>query len=538
MSLEKIRKPVQVLPEEVVRRIAAGEVIVRPASVVKELMENAIDADAKQIKVEIKGGGKNLIRVTDDGIGMTRADVRLAVSRYATSKLKSIDDLNRIESYGFRGEALAAIAAVSRLTIDTNIDESLPGTRLEVEGGDIKEISETVRARGTTVTVKALFFNLPVRRTFLKSEGYELRLIVDVFRNYALAFPQVGFELLSNDRPLVKLPPIGSVRERLGMLFEKKVVEGLIEFRVDNPILSLSGFLSDPGQIKGFSDIQAVFFNRRPVRSQIIVKAAYDGYGPLLKSGHPNFLLFLETDPARLDVNIHPTKQEVKFADERFLFDFISEAVRKRLGVQHRVHFEESGLLEPVSLFDDSVPSDFWQLHSSYILAQVASGYVIVDQHAAHERIIFEELVYRREGAKPQGLLFPITIELRAEEFEAYEKIREKLANMGMVTNVFSGRTVVIETVPAGSFMGKEELREFFAELAQMNLENMTVEKELAKLFACKGAVKAGQRLSPEEMAALFNRLFACREPYFCPHGRPVIIKFTIEDLERRFGRI
>ncbi len=532
------RRPVRLLPEEVVRAIAAGEVIVRPASVVKELMENAIDAEAKRIKVEVKAGGKNLIRVTDDGCGMTRDDVRLAVARYATSKLSSVDDLKRIKSYGFRGEALAAIGAVSWMTIETNYDETVAGTRVEIEGGDIKEIAEVARARGTTVTVRALFFNLPVRRSFLKSDNYELRLITDVFRNYALAFPDIGFELISNERVLVNLPPTTFLRERLKALFDRTVVESFVEFRVDNPLLSLHGFFAEPSQVKGFYDVQAVFLNRRPVKSQTITRAVYDGYGPMPSSSNPNFIVFIETDPVHLDVNIHPTKQEVKFADERFLFDFVSEAVRRGLGVKRRSELEDTGLFQQVGMIREEVsPSDFWQLHNSYILAQVASGYVIVDQHAAHERIIFEELLNQRQQVKTQGLLFPITIEITSEEFEAYERVRDRLARMGMETKVFSGRTIVIESLPAGSFMGKDDVREFFAELAKLNANQTVPEQELIKLFACKGAVKAGQRLSAEEMASLINRLFACREPYFCPHGRPVIIKITLEDLERRFGR-
>lgn len=533
------RKPVRQLPDEIVRRIAAGEVIVRPASVVKELLENSIDAEAGRIRLEIKAGGKNLIRVTDDGIGMSRNDVRQAVARYATSKLCSVEDLTRIQSYGFRGEALASIAAVSRMTIETNIAETEPGTRLEVEGGETKEIAEIAHPPGTTVTVKALFYNLPVRRAFLKSESYELRLVAEVFRNYALAYPELGFEFLSNDRLVVNLPPVNSFRERLFGLLDRQVVEGLVEFRVDNPVLSLHGFFSDPSQLKGFSLLQLVYFNHRPVRSSTVTRAIYDAYRPLPSGQHPNFIIFIQTDPSRLDVNIHPTKQEVRFADERFLFDFVSEAVRKGLGVQQRAQLEDTGLFteEKIS-WDGDFPGGFWQLHNSFIFAQVASGYVIIDQHAAHERILFEEILHRQQEVKPQGLLFPVTLNLNADEFEAYERISDRLRQMGLETKIFSGGTVVVETVPAGSFMGKDELEEFFAELAKTSLEKSVVEQELAKLLACKGAVKAGQRLTQDEMVSLINRLFACREPYFCPHGRPVIIKMTIEDLERRFGRI
>ncbi len=532
------RKPVKILPEEVVRRIAAGEVIVRPASVVKELIENALDAGAGQVKIEARAGGKNLIRVVDNGIGMTREDARLAIWRYATSKLQTVDDLTKIFSYGFRGEALAAIAAVSRMTIETNTDDRQPGTRVEVDGGEIKEISETVRVPGTTVSVRMLFFNLPVRRAFLKSDSYELRLIVEVFRNYALAFPQVGFELISNDRVLAKLPPVDSLRERLASVIDRQTAEAMVEFKFDHSSLNVLGFLSDPSQVKGFYDVQAVFFNRRPVRSQIVTKAVYDGYGPVVAGKTPNFVIFIETDPGRLDVNIHPTKQEVKFADERFLFDFISEAVRNGLGIhQRKKFFPEDNLVQDALVSKETGAEDFWQLHNSYIFAQVASGYVIVDQHAAHERILYEEIKSRQRGSPAQGLLFPVIIELNPEEYEAFEYCQLVLAELGVEAKSFSGRTVVVETVPTDSYFGKEEVRELFGELAKVSSDKATAE-EIAKLIACKGAIKAGQRLKVEEMRSLINRLFACKEPYFCPHGRPVIIKITFDDLERRFGRI
>ncbi len=535
-----LRKPVKVLSEDVVRRIAAGEVIVRPASVVKELIENALDAGAKQIKVDVRAGGKNLIRVVDDGMGMTRDDVRLAIQRYATSKLETVDDLNRIVSYGFRGEALAAIAAVSRMTIETNTDDRQAGTRLEVEGGEIKEISETVRVPGTTVSVRALFFNLPARRAFLKSDSYELKLIVEVFRNYAIAFPQVDFELLSNERVLAKLPPVRSLKERLASVVDRQTAEAMLEFKVEHPSLSVFGFLNDPAQIKSFYDVQLVFFNRRPVRSQVVNRAVYDGYGPVVTGKAPNFVIFIETDPSHLDVNIHPAKQEVKFTDERFLFDFISEAVQSGLGMhQRRKFFFEDKLVQDVLIVSrETATEDFWQLHNSYIFAQVASGYVIVDQHAAHERILYEEIRDRQKGSSAQGLLFPIIIELSPDEYDVFEQVQPLLSELGLEAKSFGGRTVVVDGVPAGSYFGKEEVRELFAEIVRVSSNKATIGDELLKLIACKGAIKAGQRLKVEEMRALINRLFACKEPYFCPHGRPVIIKVSLEDLERRFGRI
>ncbi len=538
MRPEAGRRPVRLLPEETVRRIAAGEVIVRPANAVKELLENSIDAGATDIRVEIKQGGKNLIRVSDNGCGMTRDDARLAVARHATSKIDSAEDLTRVTSYGFRGEALASIAAVTRLLIETNTDESGPGTRVEVEGGETRGITETARPRGTTISARALFYNLPVRRAFMKSDNYEARLAIETVRNYAIAYPGIGFTLVSNDREVMRLGAAGSVKDRIRALFEKRVVESLVDMKVDNPLLSLSGFLGDPTRSRSFYDVQAIFMNKRPVRNPTVVRAVYEGYGPVLSGNNPDFVLFIETDPSRLDVNLHPTKQEVRFADERFLFDFVSEAVRQGLGIQRGKETPDADFLYQRGFVpEDAAPQEFWQLHNSYILAQVTSGYVIVDQHAAHERILFEEVMKGREDVAPQGLLFPITLELTAEEFDAYERAKDRLAKMGVEVVPFSGRSVAVETVPAGSFMGKDEVRELFSDLAKVKPGDAGVETELAKVVACKGAVKAGQRLTAPEMESLINRLFACKEPYFCPHGRPAIIKITVEELERRFGR-
>jgi len=531
------RRPVRLLSEDTIRRIAAGEVITRPAAAVKELIENSLDADATDIKVEVKDGGKNLIKVSDNGFGMTREDARLAVTRHATSKLQRIEDLDSLASFGFRGEALAAIAAVSRLLVETNTSEAEPGTKLEVEGGDVRSVSEVAHPVGTSVSARMLFYNLPARRSFLKSDNYELKLVAETVKTYAASNPDVGFELSSNGRQVLSVRA-GSLKDRLRDLYGPQTAEALVEVKVENPMLSFRGFLSDPSQVKGFYEAQQVFFNRRPVRSRTITRAVYDSYGPAIAGRNPNFILFIDTDPARLDVNIHPTKQEVRFADERFLFDFVSEACGKALGLKRteQAGIDEFLFQESMALGEDA-PAGFWQLHNCFIMAQVATGYVIVDQHAAHERIIFEEVSSRRREVASQGLLFAIQLELGPDEYAAYESVAPALGRMGIEVKPFSGRTVMVESVPAGSYMAKDELREFFSELARTAAGKAVPEVELAKLVACKAAVKAGQRLSASEMESLINRLFQCKEPHFCPHGRPAIIKVSLEELERRFGR-
>lgn len=534
MNVHRIR----LLPEAVSRKLAAGEVITRPASVVKELLENALDAGARRITVELRAGGRNLIRVSDNGWGMTLDDLRLAVQRHATSKLETVEDLRHLTSYGFRGEALASIAAVSRLRIETNAAEDTAGCFLVADGGEVKEIGEVARPRGTTVTVQALFYNLPVRRGFLKSDNHETRLVTEVVKEYALAHIQVHFELRADGDELLVLPPVSAVKDRLVPFVDPQVEQHLLQLNAQHPLLSLSGYLADPFALSGSYPLQLIFINQRPVRSRVVMRAVYEGYGRTLHGGNPVFLLFLSTAPENLDVNIHPTKQEVRFVDERLLFDFISEAVRKTLGVklQSTVDYQELAVA-PLITDSPTLPQGFWQLHDSFIFAQVQSGYCIIDQHAAHERILFEELLRTPEHIPQQGLLFPLTVELTAEEFAVYQEVNSILASFGVQTKPFSGQTIVIEALPAGANMGRDDVRSLFAELVTSERGERTLRERLARAIACKGAVKAGQRLSQTEMESLINRLFACREPFFCPHGRPAIIRITLDDLAKRFGR-
>lgn len=529
---------IQILPEETIRKIAAGEVVSRPASVVKELIENSIDAQSEKIVIELKEGGKNLIKIIDDGIGMTRDDVRLAVHRYATSKLKAIDDLNSLMTYGFRGEALASIGAVSRMKIETNIDDKLAGTSILVEAGEIKEIKEIARARGTTVTVQTLFFNLPVRRGFLKSDSYELKLILETISAYAIAYPKIQFVLNADGKELLNLPKTDSVKERLKIFLDKTVFLNLYEFRFDNPMLTFWGYISEPKTSKTYYEQQQIYFNLRPVRNRTVTKAIYDGYSGTLQGNNPNFIVFIETAPQNLDVNIHPTKNEVRFTDERFLFDFISEAIRKTLGIQKRSEFsQETVLFQQQLIENENVLQGFWQLHNSYIFAQIQSGYCVIDQHAASERIIFEDIIKKDEKVETQGLLFPIIVELSAEEFSIYEEIKEMFSTLGIETKIFSGKSVVCETLPASAIMSKQDIKDLFTELTKLDKQQLSYKEEIAKQIACHGAIKANQRLSQPEMEALINKLFACKDPYFCPHGRPTIIKISKEELDKKFGR-
>jgi DNA mismatch repair protein MutL len=528
---------VKLLPEDTSRKLAAGEVIVRPASVVKELLENSLDAGARRITVELKDGGRTLIRISDDGCGMSREDLCLAIHRHSTSKLNDIEDLRHLTSYGFRGEALASIAAVSRLRVESAAADAPVGTFIQVEGSEIKEIGDTARAKGTSVSVNQLFYNLPVRRGFLKSDSYEVKLVLETVKQYALVFPDVHFALRSNGEEQLLLPPAAMLRDRLGLFLDADIAGNLVELSADNALVKLTGLLVNPFHVRESSFLQQVFINRRPVRNRVVTRAVYDAYGETLRGGNPTFVLMIETAPEQLDVNIHPTKQEVKFSDERFLFQFVSEAVRQALGLKRAADQPAPDMVFETSFDAGSEVQGFWQLHSSFIFAQVRTGYCIIDQHAAHERILYEDILKTAERSPEQGLLFPLTIELTPEEYAVYEETRTELATLGIQSKPFSGQTVVVEALPAGTNMTRDEVRDIFTELARADRQTRNRREELAKTIACKGAVKAGQQLAQSEMESLINRLFSCRNPFFCPHGRPAVIRVSLEDLERRFGR-
>jgi len=535
---------IEKLKEEVIRQIACGEVIFRPASCVKELIENSLDAQSKKIVIEVKDGGKKLIKVSDDGIGMTREELFLAIERYSTSKLKAIEDLKRIKTYGFRGEALAAIAACSILRLESSVSDG-EGYYIEVKDNKIVEEGTIVRKKGTTVYVKELFYNYPVRRNFLKSSYQELRLITEVVKNYLVSNYSVSFQLKSENKIIFNYPPANSIKERIEMLLTPEAFSSLTEIFFENPNLTLYGFISLPEKIFSPAEVQMIFFNFRPVKSTVVKKAIYDGYGGTLLGRTPNFILFIETPPEFLDVNIHPTKEEVKFIDEKFLYDFITQGIREKLKIEKDVEFSE--ISEIVTTFQEPLIEEekklFWQLHNKYIFAQIKSGFCIIDQHAASERILFENLMKNESQEKiSQPLLFPILIELKPEVFLIIQELKEELENLGLDIQIFGENTVAIKSIPADTFFAKEDLKELLLEIYYNHREitKSTYEKRkeiYAKLIACKGAIKANQKLNEREMEKLVNQLFSCADPYFCPHGRPTIIKFEISEIDKKFGR-
>ncbi len=541
---------VHVLSPDVRGKIAAGEVITRPSSVVKELLENSLDARARRIEIDIGNGGKLKCLVNDDGQGMSREDAQLALERYATSKITSIDDILHIQTFGFRGEALASIAHVSQFELETS--NGTVGTRIVAEAGKIKGVYDSARPRGTRIKVTNLFFNLPVRAKFLKSGAWERRLIIELVKTYAIVCPDVAFAVAASGKQVLSLQPVSSMEQRAKMLLPRPVVDLLttVNFRLGQA--RVEGVLSRPG-LSVKHKMTHIYVNSRPVRYPRLLRTIMEVYEN--PQTMPAFALNIQVLPELVDVNIHPTKSEVKFKDERYIMDLLSQVIKREIfkkpvsyeydTVQHVTVNAETiparFVQDRVMSYDDkervesaSGGEGFWQLHNTYILAQTKSGLIIVDQHVAHERVIYESIM--KERVQSQRLLFPITLELTPEEHEVYEKTKHTLQEMGIEFKEFSAHTVVIDSLPSGVRTNREEIAGLFTELSELG-DLVKQKSKIATVIACRGAIKAGQRLSPGEMQALIDHLFATDNPYTCPHGRPIVIRLTNEELARKFGR-
>ena len=530
-------------------KIAAGEVITRPASAVKELVENALDAEAKRIEVEISSGGKARILVNDNGCGMDREDAQLALERYATSKISGIEDIERIRTFGFRGEALASIALVSRLELETS--DGLVGTKIIADAGLIKSIHDSERPRGTRLKISDIFFNMPPRLKFLKSDIWERRLITELVRTYAVIHPEIAFYLGDGSNEMINVPGTDSLLQRIQILFPKRVASQLLQIDFHLGATQIIGVLSMPGMTERHQ-LRYIYVNSRPVKYPRLYRALIESYGDAQYA--PAFAVDIVVDPRSVDVNVHPTKNEVKFKDERYIVDLLSQAVKrtiykKSLRVQYTAAREKAGGESvPKSFVQDAMlpygkeerfqsdraGEEFWQLHETYILAQTKSGMIIVDQHVAHERIIYDSIMQNK--VQSQRLLFPITVELNPEEYRVYEQTKHALTDMGIEFKEFSSHTIVIDSLPSDVRINREEIAGLFGELNSLG-DLVKEKKEIARVVACRGAIKAGQRLSAVEMQSLIDRLFATENPYTCPHGRPIVVRWTIEELNHRFGR-
>ena len=572
---------IHVLPEHVANKIAAGEVVNRPASVVKELVENALDAGARQIDIIVKGGGKLLVQVIDDGWGMSAEDAPLALQRHSTSKIATAADLEKITTLGFRGEALASIASVARVELRTAEEGAGESTVVKAEGGTIIEVSKEAFRRGTSVAVKNLFYNTPARRKFLRSDETEYRHILTVLSRFTLAFPEVGFSLISGDVEVFSLQPAG-LPERIGAVLGNRTAAAMLPVEDQGSVLRIYGMVGKPEEARKSRGNQYLFLNRRYVVDRALNHAIMAGYGETVAGSlFPSYVLFFELDPSRVDVNVHPTKTEVKLADAQIAYELLRGAVRRTLtqrpdraqhSTSHRgfapeiprahslpmelfpaslepqVRSQESGDIghpleyaAPKGVTSGAERPNVWQFHDTYIISEIKSGLVIIDQHAAHERILFEQAMRSLGNSKPasQQLLFPTTVQLSAEDFELLMEMLPFLEMLGFMIRSFGRQTVVVEGVPSG-YRGRDEARllvEVIDEYRQNRRSGIEVRESVARSYACHAAIRAGERLSVEAMNALIDQLFATENPYYCPHGRPTVVNISLEELGRRFQR-
>lgn len=595
---------IRVLADHVANQIAAGEVVERPASVAKELVENSIDAGATRITIEIEAGGRRLLKISDDGEGMVRDDAVLAFERHATSKIRDSEDLAAIGTLGFRGEALASIASVAKVELTTCTDGAASATRVTIEGGRMRDVKDAAHPRGTTIVVRDLFFNVPARRKFLRAEATETFHLTNLVTHYALAHPEIAFTFVNNGREVVRAATAKDLRERAYQIFGGEFLDNLLEVNGGHAeVARVTGFVSAPRDRRTSRDSQYLFVNRRFVRDRMIGRSLSEGYRSILPHGvYPAALLFIETPLEEVDVNVHPAKTEVRFRRQAAVADAVREAVRAALQIatytrhepqapvqtyvppskpQPRIEFIPppappipipSGdeiardvavmLRESVKSAVPPVPSaekfarevepeslsanirPLGQLDESFIIATDDQGLLLIDQHVAHERILFDK--YRALEAErrtdAQQLLVPETFDLTPAQSAVFDQLAPELENYGFELMRLSGRTVAINATPADLPAG--EARNMLAELLdtvdaeKKNSARDTLRDEIAASLACHAAIKVNMPLAPEKMRWLIDRLLQTSSPTTCPHGRPVILRLNRKDILKGFHRI
>lgn len=603
------------LPPEISNKIAAGEVIQRPSSVVKELMDNAIDAGADQLKIVIQNAGRTLIQVVDNGCGMGREDLRLCFEQHATSKIQDVDDLFRVRTLGFRGEAMASIASVAQVTLKTKRPGDDIGYKYEIWGGEEKSFEPAAVEDGTSVAIRNLFYNVRARRQFLKTDATEFRHILKAVQQAALANPELGFELIADMDTIYDLPSGQPLKARISEMFGKSYKASLIDFEEETSYLTVRGILADPKLTKKSRGEQFLFVNGRPFQHRYlthVILQIYDRWTG--EREYPFYAIFLSVDPTQVDVNVHPAKEEVKFEDERSIIKLTKSVVRKALNEQFlvpevpgqdehssssrisrsdrfssNINFggtnrtenqnRQSGPMRfpsrintdrsisqnrnsdfsqqlydfgeratPVQQHDtegSQTPErmqdrGFWQLHDRYILTQTRSGLCMIDQQAAHKRIVYEKALSATEKAIPstQQLLFSQNIEFSASEFSLLEELHPILQRMGFNVQLLSGNTAMISGVPADIDIGDEQsvLKSMLAQYRELEgMVELDERKKLAIAFASKTAIPKGKKLTDIEMENILDQLFACDEPYKDPLDKPTIEYIPLEDIESRF---
>lgn len=662
---------IRILSDHVANQIAAGEVVDRPASVVKELLENALDAGATRIRLEIEAGGKKLIRIADDGCGMVRDDAMLAFERHATSKIRSSDDLLSIATLGFRGEALPSIASVARVELETKAEEEAAGTHLEIAGGKVLTVEDCGRPRGTTITIRDLFFNTPARRKFLKSENTELSHVTALITHYALVHPEKHFELHSASHALVVAPPVSRPAERIYQIFGKDTLEQLLPMAAEIPLeraglpepppwkrdadyeppqpgtLRVSGFISKPELQKLNRNSIYIFVNKRLIRDRLILHAVSEAYRNIIPpTSFPVILMFLEMPPEEVDVNVHPAKTEVRFRQQSFIHDFVRDSIRTTLmkarpaaafaaaltnnphatptllpdvsplpgGENGEGSGEDQGLTVPqestearnASVFEltmrepspepgklpfslqeaaaiaassyasaaqplhatngnagtmpvtsyeepEEVPANLnalaslkplGQLRESFILAVNDEGLWIIDQHVAHERVLFEKILRERqvERVQRQRLLMPLLVDLQPHQMVTFASLAEELERNGFEVEPFGPRTLAVKAAPVG--LEGSELERVLTEVIdqtekERQTENLeTVRTRIAASIACHSAIKVNMPLDSTRIEWLLKELAKTEHPTNCPHGRPIALRYAWKDIQRAFQRI
>lgn len=609
---------IQLLPDSVANQIAAGEVVQRPASAVKEMMENALDAGATQIRLIVKDAGKTLIQVIDNGCGMSETDARMSFERHATSKIRRTEDLFSIRTMGFRGEALASIAAIAQVELKTKRTGDELGVMISIEGSEVKSQEACSAPEGTSISVKNLFYNVPARRNFLKTDAVELRHIIDEFQRVAIPNPEIAFTFHHNTTEVFSLPA-GNLKQRLMNLFGSSYNSRLVPVEENTPIVKIRGFVTKPEFAKKTRGEQFFFLNKRFIKSGYLHHAIQSAFEQLLpQDSFASYFLMIDVDPKTIDINIHPTKTEVKFEDEKAVYAFLRSTVKKSLGqfnIAPSLDFDQEAHLYNMPLkpadgiikaptitvdpnynpfntgapvqkkhsgtalsnrnnweklyeqhaeqpemlitgketqqsinpewdneLHESAKKTTYQLHNKYILSHIKTGFMVIDQQGAHERILYERIMdsFEKQHSATQQELFPKTLELNAADYALVQELQPEIKAMGFDIAAFGKNTVVIHGVPADTANhDPAALLEGLIENYKQNLSELRSDKRenLARSMACNMAIKAGKALAQEEMNNLIDELFACRMPYSTPGGKPTITTFSLDDLDRRFRK-
>lgn len=580
---------ISILPEFLTNKIAAGEVIERPASIVREIIDNSIDAGAKKISVEVLYGGKKLIKVADDGVGMDRDDASLCFERHATSKIKSEDDLFNINTFGFRGEALASIASVSKVVLMTSTANSPVGTKIEIRAGQKKEITDAPPLSGTTLEIRDIFYNTPARRKFLKSIPTEMSHIIETVTQKALSYPNISFSLKHKDTEVVGVSSAKDIKERFIQLYSEELFNEFFEIEKQGRGIKLYGFSSAAEFSMSTRNYQLIFINRRPVKNPTVTHAVYNAYRDIIpKDKNPAFFLFFDIDPRKVDVNVHPAKREVRFESPEDVHKLVKFAIREILLSQQRktagyVPSQESAWVKTMQtdgdmygshviretlesalqsrneslptagdfqadFFTDSiVPSihRYFYIGEAFVAEVTNSGLTIIDQHAAHERILYEKFL-KKTSIETEALFLPMRVELPAKEYNLVIKHREVLHGVGLDIEEFGANNVIVRTMPKE--LRKADIKGLLMDIASGILEEETVGikdetgeqnllRNISTRLACHKSVRGREPLNHEELSQLIADLEKTEVPDKCPHGRPTRIFLSLDDLRKMFKR-